>query len=92
MNKEEIKRPGQILDYVDTKEHLVELFNYITNLQEENKKLKEYREGYRKEIDYWRIQFSNNKDIIDKAIEVLKLCNSKCAKETINILRGKDNE
>lgn len=22
--------PGQILDYVDTKEHLLELFNYIT--------------------------------------------------------------
>lgn len=30
-----IKTPGQILDYVDTKEHLLELFNYITNLQEE---------------------------------------------------------
>lgn len=29
-----IKRPGQILDYVDTKDHLLELFNYITNLQE----------------------------------------------------------
>ena len=28
-----IKRPGQILDYVDTKEHLLELFNYITNLE-----------------------------------------------------------
>ena len=42
MNKEikEIKWPGQILDYVDTKEHLVELFNYITNLQEENELLK----------------------------------------------------
>lgn len=25
--------PGKILDYVDTKEHLLELFNYITNLQ-----------------------------------------------------------
>lgn len=39
--KDEIKEinitfPGQILDYVDTKEHLLELFNYITNLQEEN--------------------------------------------------------
>lgn len=30
-----IKMPGQILDYVDTKEHLLDLFNYITNLQEE---------------------------------------------------------
>lgn len=28
-----IKIPGQILDYVDTKEHLLELYNYITNLQ-----------------------------------------------------------
>lgn len=36
-----IKMPGQILDYVDTKEHLLDLFNYITNLQEENKRLKE---------------------------------------------------
>ena len=34
-----IKRPGQILDYVDTKEHLLELYNYITNLQQENEKL-----------------------------------------------------
>lgn len=27
---------------------------------------------------------------IDKAIEILKLCNSKCAKETIAILGGKE--
>lgn len=27
---------------------------------------------------------------IDKAVEILKLCNSKCAKETIDILRGND--
>ena len=34
MNKEiNIKIPGQILDFVDTKEHLLDLFNYITNLQ-----------------------------------------------------------
>lgn len=26
---------------------------------------------------------------INRAIEILKLCNSKCAKETIEILRGK---
>ena len=43
--KDEIKKinitfPGQILDYVDTKEHLLELFNYITNLQKENECLK----------------------------------------------------
>lgn len=27
----------------------------------------------------------------DKAIEVLKLCNSQCAKETIEILKGEPN-
>lgn len=38
MNDEiKIKRPGQILDYVDSKEHLLGLYNYITNLQQENK-------------------------------------------------------
>ena len=33
---EEIKitHPGAILDYVDTQEHLLNLFNYITNLQQ----------------------------------------------------------
>lgn len=42
MNNEiKIKFPGQILDYVDTKAHLLKLYNYINNLQEENKKLKE---------------------------------------------------
>ena len=55
-----IKMPGQILDYVDTKEHLLELFNYITNLQqieqdhkklngelrEENKKLNNIIKGF----------------------------------------------
>lgn len=35
-----IKIPGQILDYVDTKEHLLDLFNYITNLQQENDNMK----------------------------------------------------
>ena len=27
------------------------------------------------------------KEVIDKAIEILKLCNSQCAKETIDILK-----
>lgn len=33
-----IKIPGQILDYVDTKEHLLKLFNYIINLQDKNER------------------------------------------------------
>ena len=28
------------------------------------------------------------KEAIDKVIEILKLCNSQCAKETIDILKG----
>lgn len=36
-----IKVPNQILDYVDTKAHLLDLFNYIINLQKENELLKE---------------------------------------------------
>ena len=28
------------------------------------------------------------KEVIDEAIEILKLCNSQCAKETIDILKG----
>ena len=49
--KDEIKEinitfPGQILDYVDTKEHLLDLFNYITNLQEELEDLREDNYAY----------------------------------------------
>ena len=40
--------PGQILDYVDTKDHLLELFNYITNLQEENEYLKKNQRFHKK--------------------------------------------
>ena len=32
------------------------------------------------------------KEVINKAIEILKLCNSQCAKQTIEILRGDSNE
>lgn len=31
-------------------------------------------------------------DKIDKAIEVVRLCNTKCSKEVIEILKGDDNE
>ena len=42
MNNEiNIKIPTQILDYIDTKAHLLDLFNYIINLQKENELLKE---------------------------------------------------
>lgn len=45
-----------------------------------------------------RIQVSSREEVtnelqqrIDKAIEILKLCNSQCAKETIEILKGSDS-
>ena len=42
MNEEiKIKTLGQLLDYVETEEKGKKLINYITNLQEENQKLKE---------------------------------------------------
>ena len=54
------------------KEKLNQLKDYITNLQEENERLKEYRESYKKELDFWRIQFSNKEERINKAIEYIE--------------------
>ena len=45
-DKINIKRPSQILDYVDTKEHLVDLFNYINQLQSNWNSLREYCKEY----------------------------------------------
>ena len=63
-----IKIPGQILDYVDTKEHLLELFNHITNLQEYKRcfnLMGKFRDkALAREYDY--------KSRIDKAIEYIK--------------------
>ncbi len=53
--KDEIKKinisfPGQILDYVDTKEHLLELYDFITNLQEKLEVSETNEETYRLEM------------------------------------------
>ena len=43
--------------------------------------------------DFMRNLEQENKELhnrIDKAIEILKLCNSQCAKETIEILKDSD--
>ena len=80
------------------------LLDYITNLKQENEELKiECSQleniDYLEEINRERTLRKLNDEIkdkyksrIDKAIEILKLCNSKCAKETINILTGDINE
>lgn len=56
---------------LDAQDDFQEILDCITNLQEENKKLKEYQESYRKELDYWRLQFSNKEEKINKAMEIL---------------------
>lgn len=95
-----IKTPGQILDYVDTKEHLLELFNYITNLQEENENLKKRN----KEIYYGFIatqeELSDYATKIDKAIryihknyyEVVYKTKGTMEYDLLNILNGGDEE
>lgn len=43
-------------------------------------------------IDFYEQQCKKQKEVIDKAIEILKLCNSQCAKETIDILNEVEND
>lgn len=88
-----IKIPGQILDYVDTMEHLLELYNYITNLQNENE---DYKSRVEKTLD--KIQYIidygfdydglNNVEDLKGLIDMLV----NYARESKDILRGKDNE
>ena len=68
-------------------------FEKYCDLKQENKQLKEDINKY-KRLGYKHLQEQNNKleEKIDKAIEILKLCNSQCAKETIDILKGGSNE
>ena len=39
------------------------------------------------EMINWKQQCKKQKEAIDKVIEILKLCNSQCPKETIDILK-----
>lgn len=80
MNKEiNIKIPGQILDYVDTKEHLLDLFNYIIDLKQENQQLKERIDRVLSYLDeYWVWDKTRTYDLektlrdIDYILEILK--------------------
>ena len=67
----------------------------IRDLQEGNKQLKvksEVLEENNKLLIKQKTQMYEDLDIayekIDKAIEILKLCNSQCSKEVIEILKG----
>ena len=82
-----------------------ELLNIIKDyekLQQENQQLKEQVEVYENPDDLTLMfmycgekakdKIKELQQRIEKAIEVLKLCNSQCAKETIDILKGDSNE
>ena len=69
-----------------------EIKDYITELESvfELSELEEHRINILKVGIYInQLQQENQKykEVIDKAIEILKLCNSQCAKETIDILK-----
>ena len=65
--------------------------NYIHGLDEENKQLQEKEELHLNRIDELTDRVVKLETNRDEAIEILKLCNSQCSKETISILeRGKE--
>lgn len=57
-------------------------YTILTKAEALDETLKDYIE----EIERLIKENQKYKEVIDKAIEILKLCNSQCAKETINIL------
>ena len=75
-------RKGMIFFFVCSCLWIVFVINYLmisgwwqnrfNALQKENERVKEYQESYKKELDYWRIQFSNKEDRIDKAVEEIQ--------------------
>lgn len=75
----------------------------LRRLKQELQDLKEYGGEvigeYEKQVEKLKVEikllddnnnYLNNR--IDKAIEILALCNSKCSKEVIEILKGSDKE
>lgn len=68
-----------------TKDTINKLNERIGYLERSNNRKEETIIELRKEQE-----LDKYKSVIDKAIEVLKLCNSQCAKETIEILRSKE--
>lgn len=85
MNKEIMRR-----HYEKTlKETLIDI---LINSREEIEKEKEHR---RKEVDYWRIQYSDLQERINKAIEILDIYGTskyETADLLYSALRGGDKE
>lgn len=88
-NDKEIKMTRDVFDYLMTVKHYnKKLKEEIIKLQQENEELNRMCELYSKSL--YNAELTDYKSRCLKAIEILKLCNSKCAKETINILQGSD--
>lgn len=64
----------------------------IKKLQIKNGKLQVQIERLKLDKEEYYLDYLELHDRIGKAIEILKLCNSKCSKEVIDILRGENNE
>lgn len=76
------------LSFSDRDYKAKQLLDYITNLQEET----ERQSKAQVILDNQIAEMLKYKQRNEKAIEILKLCNSKCAKETISILKGDKDE
>ena len=71
---------------------IIDLCEYKDDVFDENKKLKEERERQEKAQVILDNQNADLFGRINEAVDILKLCNSQCAKETINILTGENND
>ena len=74
-----------------------EIIDYITNLQEENQRLKELADKYEEEHKTTFIEWTNTLDRNRKAIEYIKhldnvFIDDKKQDEILNILEGSDKE
>ena len=81
-----IKIPGQILDYVDTKEHLLDLFNYITNLQKTNKNHSKKLIELGNKITNLQQAIKDTKDTADDMLYELKQENERLKEEKQRLL------
>lgn len=85
MNKQLMKKHYE----VTPKETLIDI---LINSRDEIEKEKEHR---RKEVDYWRIKYSDLLERIDKAIEIINIygtSNYETADLLYSALRGSDKE
>lgn len=73
-------------------QEIIDLCEYKDDVFDENKKLKEERERQEKAQVILDNQNADLFGRINEAVDILKLCNSQCAKETINILTGENND